>query len=655
MNRIPTTFLLLLALAAGCANGGRGVIRSGSPDGGTGGGRAEAPTSGDTGGSTIPASAPMSAPAAGAGWPDLAPLPSGEEDFLVRFDQPGRAIPPGLVTGLNDLQNASEPVWKAWGEALQPQGGVMRLWLKYYLAKGVNETHIAAAKMAQAQGLDIFFTVVGDAKDLGRPGVGSDSAVLAAPDDVPAWCRKVVADVDKLRKEGIEVAYLEIWNEPDLPKSWDGTLQEYADFFAEAGPILRRELPRGIKLGGPGLASGWGNGMDWIAAMTKACARTGFKPDFLSWHHYGSFATDSEVFETAERIQEYATREGLPRPEPILSEWNTILPRPAEMSLDDHRGAVFYVAKTAGLMYTPTTHSLFFFLQDGNWEANNEYAGESVGVFTLIGGPKSVLAGMRMMREIADQPLVPRQRWTAPMNLTMAATRSGDRGYLVAANSPGIIEKGIRKFLDWKGMDLALLKNKERQMQGYMRGRAKFSSLGLPAQWEPVMEEARARLERLSQEARDGDRWVSFKLEGAPKGIARVRVIDAEHGNPLSDEGFQRAFAPYRKGLNQAAMTESLEELRRQGVSSADVAKVEEAFRDKKQSIPGVSNQVRSQARAAFSAATARIQRELPGELIQQSATFPEEVQAASWARLQGDILRLRVPPQTAVLVDLVW
>ena len=118
MNRIPAISLMLLALAAGCANGGRGVIRSGFPGGGTGGGRAEAPTSGDAGGSTPPASAPMSAAAAGAGWPDLAPLPTGEEDFQVRFDQPGRSIPPGLVTGLNDLQNASEPVWKAWGEAL---------------------------------------------------------------------------------------------------------------------------------------------------------------------------------------------------------------------------------------------------------------------------------------------------------------------------------------------------------------------------------------------------------------------------------------------------------------------------------------------------------------------------------------------------------
>jgi len=237
----------------------------------------------------------------------------------------------------------------------------------------------------------------------------------------------------------------------------------------------------------------------------------------------------------------------------------------------------------------------------------------------------------------------------------MSATRSGDHGYLVAANYPGLLEKGIRKFLDWKGLELGLLKGKDRQMQAFMRGRGQFSSLGLPAKWEAPMTEAKALMQQLMGEAKQKDRWVSFRLKGSPKSIARVRVVDQNHGNPLEDAAFQARFAPYRKGRNQAAMGEALESLREQGVSQAEIDKVEAAFRQKSRSMPGVSNSTQAKARSAFEAAVRRLAADLPGELIQDPATFPEEVDSRQWARLEGDILKLRVPPMTAVLVDLSW
>jgi len=588
-------------------------------------------------------------------WPEYAIGQSGQEDFMVRFDAPSRPIPPGLATGLNDLQNAHPGVWRAWGKVMQPQGGLVRIWVKYYLASGVNDSHIAAAKAAQKEGLDVFLTVVGAMEDRGREGVGTEEAILAPPKDVDAWCRKVEADVQKLRNAGVNVPYVEIWNEPDLPKSWDGTSQEFARFFAEAGNQLRKSLPKGTRIGGPGLGSGWGNGMDWFKDISRESKRAGFIPDYLSYHHYGSYPTDSSALETGQRIETIATEAGLPKPEIIVSEWNVILPRPVAMELDDHRGAVNFVSMTAGLMNTSTTHSLFFFLQDGNWEAKDEYGGQSVGVFTLIGAPKSVLTGMRMMRTFSEQPLVPRERWTAPQNLSMAATRDGKEGRVVVANYPGIVEKGVRKFMDWRGLELALLKNKDREIRSYMNGRSSYSSLKLDEKWRPILEDAKEQMGILVQEAKKRDRWVTIRLEGKPKRIGKVVLIDKDHGNPMDDRGFQATFAPYEKGLSRAAMDEALVELKKQGVSQGDIQKLESAFKSKSKSAPNVSSKVQAQARTAYARARERISDELPSELVSHESTYPSQVDASSWARLDGDILSVRVPPFTAVMVDLVW
>lgn len=635
---------LTTIVLVGCADNMNRVIRSdgGGPDSGT---------------STEDTSAPT-APAFGddhSVWPEYATAPSGQEDFMVDFEAPGRPIPPGLITGLNDLQNAHPGVWKAWGDVVRPQGGLVRIWVKYYLAAGLNDSHIAAAKAAQKEGLEVMLTAVGAMEDRGREGVGTEEAVLAQPKDVDAWCRKVKADVEKLRKAGVQVAYLEIWNEPDLPKSWQGTSEEFARFFAKAGNFFRKSLPSEIRIGGPGLGSGWGNGMDWFADLARECKRTGFIPDYLSYHHYGSYPTDPSALEAGQRIKSIATKAGLPMPEIILSEWNVSLPRPVSMELDDHRGAVNFVAMTAGLVNTSTTHSLFFFLQDGNWEATEEYGGQSVGVFTLIGAPKAVLTAMRMMRTFSEQPLVPRERWKAAQNLSMAATRDDKEGRVVIANFPGNIEKGVRKWMDWRGLELSLLKNKDRELRSFMSGRTSYSSLKLDKQWRPVLEGAKEQMEILTREAKQRDRWVTIRLEGRPEEIGKVVLIDKKHGNPMQDSSFQAVFAPYKKGLSRAAMEEVLVELEKQGVAQSDIKKLETAFLTKSKTVPDVSSKVQAQARAAYASARERISAELPSRLVQHQATYPAEVDAGSWARLDGDILSVRVPPFTAVMVDLVW
>ena len=163
-----------------------------------------------------------------------------EPDFTVDFGGTGRPVPTGLITGLNDLTNASPGVWKAWVESVRPRDSLVRIWLKYNFGT-LNETHVRACEEAKRAGMGIMLTV------LGKPGSRVDTRqgqVQAAPEP-KSWAQAAAADVMSLRNRGYPVSHVEIWNEPDMPEQWGGSGEEFARFFAAAGAALS-PLPDGF-------------------------------------------------------------------------------------------------------------------------------------------------------------------------------------------------------------------------------------------------------------------------------------------------------------------------------------------------------------------------------------------------------------------------
>jgi hypothetical protein len=583
-----------------------------------------------------------------------APVAAQTSDFTVEFGGAARPVAPGLVTGICDLANASPGVWQAWAESVRPQQSVARIWIKYNLSN-LNESHFDACERAQEAGVGILLTAVGMPGSRANTGKGE---TLAVP-DARAWADQVAEDVARLLAKGLPIQYLEIWNEPDMPRQWGGTDESFARFFAEAGALVRPKVDARVKVGGPGMAACFGGGLRQFRLLTAACKEAAFRPDFLSWHDYSGFPMDQVYHNTAARVAELARQNGLGAPELILSEWNCGLPG-AEKPFppaDDHRGAANFVSMTTALAQTPVTHSLFFMLQDGAWDTKTDFAGQAVGAFTLHGAPKSVLAGMRMMRRATELPMVPvTPRAGIPVNLSLLATRQGARGYLVAASCFGKTDVHARKLVEAGGVDLTTLNDKEAVIERYARGDMSFEKTGLPAKDRALWERAVGEMRALLQEQRDAGRRITIRLQDGPVRIIGASVIDALHGNPMGDADFRKKFKPLEAGWFPVASQMTLQQLRAEGVSEDELGRIEAAFRKKQvTNMSGVSPETSARAKKIFEDMQHRAEFEAPRELARHPAVSPALVPVSEWAQLEGDLLTLRLPPYTSVMLELSW
>ena len=578
-------------------------------------------------------------------------LSAQKTDFSIQFDGARRPIPPGLVYGLNDLSQTSQGVWDAWSQGVKPEGGVVRIWVSRHLGQ-FSKKHIDSARRAQQAGLDVMLTVVGVTGDEHRKDSKDE---LKRPSDTVKWAEQLVQNAREMIKAGINIRYIEIWNEPDMPLEWDGTEEQFAEFFAICGVALREEFGHSIKIGGPGMASGIGEKQQYFEKILDACKRHSFSPDFLSWHLYGSFASDNEYFRIPQTMQSMAQSRGLATPDVVLSEWNVSLPRPRARGMDTNVGAAYWTAVVGSLIQTPVKEALYFFLQDGNWDTSKDFAEESVGAFTLRGAPKSTFSAMKLMGEIAKSPAVPLQRLQAPNNLVCVATRNQQQGNLLISNSPGDILKFGQKFLANTALFMGDLKGKDKLLKAYISGQRKFATLGLSAEWRDPLTELKSLMRVLKLEEGNNNRWVTIQLDCSPASIKRVRLIDADHGNPIASTSFRDLFRPYEAGFGAAAGKLAIEELKKQGIGASEVAAIERSFNSgsKERNIAGVSAATFASARAAFDRKMMMLKTDLPVSLAAHKSCRAADVDSADWVKIEGNKILVKVPPHSVVAVEL--
>ena len=574
-------------------------------------------------------------------------------DFSIDFSQVKEVAPPGVIYGINDLQNATEGVWRVWNQGVEPTGGLVRVWLKRYIGK-LNESHIQASKRAQKAGLDVFLTVVGIDGDSHKKNAETEGHILKPPSDVDRWAKDLARDVKQLVKRGVNVRYIEIWNEPDMPSEWDGSRQEFATFFAKCGATLRSELGSEYRIGGPGMASGWGLGMDYFEIILDECKKYQFKPDFLSWHHYGSFATDNEFLKTPSLLQEMAEKRGLGSPVPVLSEWNVSLPSPVAKGIDNNVGAAFYSALVSSLLFTPTKHALYFFLQDGSWETKEDFAQESVGAFTLRGAPKSSFAAMKLIAEVTKKPMVFVERKAALNNLTCIATRSNKKAQILVTNAPGDILRVARKYLAANGLVMGELEGKDELLKSYISDNIPFTRLKLDQDWEGPLERTKKLVRSLKRESEKNERWVLLAANQISS-VSNVRIIDSEHGNPVDSRSFRNLFDPYSDGYVKHAIADTLQDLRKQGVPANELTALEKGFTQgqKKGRIAGVTSSTQVNARASFDRIFSKMLYEMPAKFAAHPAASASSVPIKEWIRKHPKGLLVKLPPHTVALIDI--
>ena len=580
------------------------------------------------------------------------------DDFSIDFNAPTQLIPPGLIYGMNDLKNASPGCWRSWADAVTPTGGMLRMWMKYSNGP-MDEGHIAMAQSAKEAGLDVMMTAVGYSREKKGAGRKQGGVHLTEIPDPKIWANDVIRDVNRMRGEGLVVSHIEIWNEPNLGDPWPSDIQSFANWFAEVGVLLREDLGNSVQIGGPGLAGTMGDKLEWCKKMFRACKAKGFQPDFYSWHNYGSYPSEHDMLQVPQVILNEAVAAGIEPPQLILSEWNIGLPQPNFPGLDDQRAANYYMATVISLARTQVHDASFFFLQDAPWDTKRELAGESVGVFSLAGAPKAVLSGMRMMATAADLPAVPVVRGGAPSNISLFASREGDTGYILAVNTfGGGLERHAVRLLRRAGIDISTLKRGAKQIQAYVYGDGDENSLrrlNLDAKTMNALNTVRAEVLTQDEEKRKGSRTIRIRLDGMPSSIKLVKLLDNTHGNPREDAAFKRAYAPYSNGLSAPAGAAALEQLRVEGVPQRTLDALARGMKAGKGSIAGVDQNTTRRAQAAYAEALTRLESEVPETLSAMSCASAQVVDSDSWCTIRNDILEIRLPLESSVLVELAW
>ena len=188
---------------------------------------------------------------------------------------------------------------------------------------------------------------------------------IGKPADVNKWiniCDHIIRHYTEGWANGFcyDIAYWEIWNEPDLDpddsdnkRTWGGTKAQFFDLYEIAAKHLKSCFPA-LKIGGPALASDWDWGKEFLFEMKKR----GVPIDFFSWHCYTSDVAKFKMF--VEHWRKTLDDAGYPDAESILNEWNYVSGWTDEKwitsieTMKNHKGAAFIagameVCQNAGL------------------------------------------------------------------------------------------------------------------------------------------------------------------------------------------------------------------------------------------------------------------------------------------------------------------
>ena len=152
------------------------------------------------------------------------------------------------------------------------------------------------------------------------------------PPDFYKWAR-VCEHIIRHYNEGwagglrLDIAYWEIWNEPDgaaddddpyWKKCWGGTRAQFFELFNITAKHLKKCFPD-LKIGGPAVCCG---STPWAHAFLEYCANNGVPLDFFSWHAYN--VSPENTLAGAKELRQELDALGFAATESICNEWNYV-------------------------------------------------------------------------------------------------------------------------------------------------------------------------------------------------------------------------------------------------------------------------------------------------------------------------------------------
>ncbi|KYH36779.1 MAG: putative glycoside hydrolase [Candidatus Bathyarchaeota archaeon B24] len=140
------------------------------------------------------------------------------------------------------------------------------------------------------------------------------------PEDYDKWadvCLHIAMHYNERWADGyrFNITYWEIWNEPDIERFWNGTLEDYWRLYDTVARKIKERYPW-AKVGGPTIA--WN--LDFLRGFLKLCREHDSPIDFVSWHVYSKNPYD--IYEKAEAVKRVMNEEGFGHLPSFLTEWN---------------------------------------------------------------------------------------------------------------------------------------------------------------------------------------------------------------------------------------------------------------------------------------------------------------------------------------------
>ena len=269
------------------------------------------------------------------------------------------------------------------------------------------------------------------------------------PRDYAEWGRLVEAFarhcLDRYGLEEIAQWYYEVWNEPNLPGFWSGSMEDYWKLYDASATALKAVSPR-LRVGGPVTARA-----ACIPEMISHCSAGGVPLDFISTHIY----PQDEYVEYPERrgsphkpgafvpdivrdVRQTVRRSALPDLEIHWTEWNSVTPLPGgklswdnNPSVDDLSGAA-----TACDLSTAVDGGCDTFCW---WEASDVFEesgmpqsefSRTYGLLTLNGLPKATFNAFSFLNRLRGGRLEVRHEALAP-GRGLVATAEGQSRHIL--------------------------------------------------------------------------------------------------------------------------------------------------------------------------------------------------------------------------------
>ena len=157
------------------------------------------------------------------------------------------------------------------------------------------------------------------------------------PADFLKWakiCEGIIKHYNNGWADGFyyNIEYWEIWNEPDQPAMWTGTMKQYFELYQEVSCYLKKKFPT-LKIGGfassgfcaytkPEAAAipKFRNMLVWFEEFLQFVRANHVPLDFFSWHYYPETIDDLRA--NSQYVDEQLQKYGFDSIEVIFDEWN---------------------------------------------------------------------------------------------------------------------------------------------------------------------------------------------------------------------------------------------------------------------------------------------------------------------------------------------